>query len=478
MVENKIRAMKLAYLFIIIFFSSSLISQNSNLLKQEIEKLKKDPSLINGTWSIYAINTKNDSTIADYNSNLSLIPASTLKTVTTAAALSILGSNFKFETKLEYDGAIDTITHTLKGNIYIVGGGDPSLGSEYFKDENDSLSVTDKWALIIKKLGITKIDGAIVGDASIFEDNMTPSQWIWGDMGNYFGAGASGLTYMDNKYCIYFNSAANGSKTSINKIWPKIDGLNINNNVTAGGSSDNAFIYGAQYTFDRVAEGTIPANQNNFEVFGSIPDPALFCAQSLEKSLKKYGIIITEKAVTIKIMKEKNEYYSANKKAIHKHYSPTLEKIVYWTNLKSNNLYAEHLLKYVSYTKTGFGSESRATDIITEYWKSKGVNVNGFFMNDGCGLARANGITTKTETQILKEMIKDKSFEAFYNSLPIAGKSGSLVNMCNGTFAENNLRAKSGYITRVRSYCGYVKNKKGKLICFSIIAKNFNCIPF
>jgi len=470
--------MSLKYLNVFFLFIQTFVfSQNKSVLTQEIEKLKNDKSLINGSWSVYAINIKKDSVIADYNSKVSLIPASTLKTVTTAAALSILGSDFKFETKIEYDGKIDTANHILKGNLYIKGGGDPALESEYFKDEKDSLSTTEKWAKIIKALGIYKIDGAVIADAGIFEDNMTPSQWIWGDIGNYFGAGACGLTYSDNKYAILFNSGANGSKTTINKIIPAIDGLQLINNVTANGSSDNAFIFGAAYTFNRFTNGTIPPNQKNFEVYGSIPDPALFCAQALEKSLKREGITTTEKATTIKILKEQKEYAAAKKTTIYTHFSPTLDKIVYWTNLKSNNLYAEHLLKYICYTKTDLGSESEGTEIVTNFWKNKNVDVSGFYMNDGCGLARSNVITTKTETQILKEMSKDKNFDSFFNSLPIAGKTGSLASMCNGTFAENNLRAKSGYITRVRSYTGYVKNKKGELICFSVIANNFSGSP-
>jgi D-alanyl-D-alanine carboxypeptidase/D-alanyl-D-alanine-endopeptidase (penicillin-binding protein 4) len=103
--------------------------------------------------------------------------------------------------------------------------------------------------------------------------------------------------------------------------------------------------------------------------------------------------------------------------------------------------------------------------------------VGGFTMTDGCGLSRGNVITTKTETQILVKMTKDKNFDAFYKSLPIAGKSGSLGGLCDGTFAENNLRAKSGYINMARGYTGYVKNRKGDLLCFSVLANNYECSP-
>lgn len=477
------------YILFIFFLIPIFTFSQASKLKAEIENLKKDPDLKHASWSVYVMNTKKDSALIEYNSNLSLIPASTLKIVTTGAALSILGSDFVFQTKIQYDGIFDSLTGTIKGNLYILGGGDPSLESEYFKDKKDSLTTVEKWAKILKGKGIKKIEGAVIGDAGIFEDNMIPGQWIWSDIGNYFGAGASGLSYHDNKYTIYFNSGATNTNTLINKIEPAIEGLNIINHVTAGGNDDNAFIYGSPYSYYRAAQGTIPANKNNYEVEGSIPDPALFCVTELEKALKNIGIQVSKKATTIRAEKDdnaiheksamtKNIVYDPTKRNIlYIHFSPSLDKIVYWTNLKSNNMYAEHLLKYICYKKTGYGSENKGTEIITEFWKNKGVDVNGFFMNDGCGLARANVITTKTEAQILWLLSKDKNYNAFYNSLPVAGKSGSLAGLCEGSCAENNLHAKSGYITRARGYAGYVKNKKGEMLCFSLIANNYECSP-
>lgn len=446
-------------------------------LNKEIENLKKDVDLKHASWSIYVLNSKTDSVVADYNSAASLIPASTLKIVTTAAALGMLGSDYVFKTQIQYDGIFDSIRGTLKGNLYLVGGGDPTLESSYFRDKKDSLSTIERWALIIKAKGIKRIEGAIIGDAEIFEDNIIPSQWIWGDIGNYFGAGASGLTYHDNKYSVYFKSGAAGSKTAISNIQPPTEGLQFINHVTAGGNDDSAFIYGSPYSLYRKAEGTIPPNKKNYEVEGSIPDPALACAKALELALKNIHITVVQKATTAKKLKETDSYTTANRKNIHAHYSPTLDKIVYWTNLKSVNLYAEQLLKFMSYKKTGFGTETKGTQIVINYWKDRGVDVSGFNMADGCGLARANVITTKTEVQILDKMSKDKNFDAFYKSFPIAGKSGSFGNLCEGTFAENNLRAKSGYISMVRGYTGYVKNRKGDLLCFSVLANNYECSP-
>ncbi len=463
-------------LILVYCFLSPLIS-NAQSLNREIENLKKDPALKHATWSIYVLNSTTDSVVADYNANTSVVPASTMKIVTTSAALGMLGSDYVFKTQLQYDGVFDSIKGILKGNLYIVGGGDPTLESFYFKDKKDTLTTLERWAMILKGKGIKKIEGAIIGDAEIFEDNGIPSQWIWGDIGNYFGAAASGLTYHDNKYIVNFKSGSVGNKTTINSIQPPMEGLQFINNVTAGGNDDSAFIYGSPYSLYRKAEGTIPPNKRNYEVEGSIPDPALSCAQGLENALKKINVLISQKATTAKQLKEINAYSTTNRKNIHTNYSPTLDKIVYWTNMKSVNLYAEHLLKFISYRKTGFGTESKGTQLVTAYWKDRGVDVSGFSMVDGCGLARANVITTKTETQILCKMIKDKNFDVFYKSFPIAGKSGSLGSLCEGTFAENNLRAKSGYINMARGYAGYVKNRKGEMLCFSVLANNYECSP-
>ena len=466
-------------IFLFLFLSHFLFShsQTKSKLNTEIEKLKIDEALKHSVWSICVMPVKKDSILAEYNSNISLVPASTLKIVTTGAALSMFGNSFKFETKLQYDGVFDTLTGVITGNLYITGGGDPTLESEYFKTKKDSLSTTDKWADLLKKKGVKKIDGAIIGDASIFDDNMIPAQWIWADIGNYFGAGASGLTYHDNKYTLYIKSGAKGSDAVITKTKPSIDGLQMINNLTSNGGDDNAFIYGAPYSYYRELQGTVPAYQNNYEVDGSIPDPALFCAQSLEQSLKKIGVNSSKKTTTVRVLKEMNKYVISTKQTLYTNYSPPLSEIIYWTNLKSINLYAEHLLKYIAYKKNGIGKENEGTEIITAFWKNKGVDVSGFFMNDGCGLSRSNIITTKTETQILRQMAKEKNFKAFYNSLPVAGKSGSLDNMCEGTCAKDNLCAKSGYITRARGYAGYVKNKKGEMLCFSLLANNYECTP-
>ncbi|MFH1005747.1 MAG: D-alanyl-D-alanine carboxypeptidase/D-alanyl-D-alanine-endopeptidase [Bacteroidota bacterium] len=477
------KKIKQFHLYILLFtvcclmFEKISFSQISKL-RNQIALLQGDTDFVYASWSVCVLDVKKDSVIAEYNSTLGLVPASCQKIITTAAALSILGHKFKYETYLEYDGKLDL--GTLNGNLYIKGGGDPTLDSETFKKKNDTVSLTDKWAAIIKSKGIKKIKGAVIADASVFEDEMIPCTWIWGDMGNYYGAGASGLSFKDNKFALYFKSGTKkDDSTFITKIFPEIPGMQIINYVKTGGTSDNAFIYGAPYEELHYVRGTIPFNKTNYEVEGSISDPSLFCAQSLNNSLIKIGVVIDKEPTTIRDLQLENKNLKLEtRKRLHTQTSRSLEEIIYQTNLQSNNLFAEHLLKTIAMKKTKFGEYQTGINIVTNFWKSKGVDMKGFYMYDGCGLSRWNLVSTKQLSEILRVITLDSVlFEKFYNCLPVAGKNGTLGKLCRGTAAENNIHAKSGYMTRVRSYAGYVTSKKGNLISFAIIVNNYDCSP-
>jgi D-alanyl-D-alanine carboxypeptidase/D-alanyl-D-alanine-endopeptidase (penicillin-binding protein 4) len=462
------------------FTVQSANGQSASKLRPEIEQLKSDTNLTHASWSICVLDAKKDSVIAEYNSQLSLVPASIQKIITTSTALSLLGWDFKYQTFLEYDGKLDSAKRILHGNLYIKGNGDPTLGSETFRKKSDTVPLTDQWAKILQAKGIQKIDGAVIGDASSFEDEMIPSTWIWGDIGNYYGAGASGLNYMDNKFSLYYKSGSKKGDTAyVTEISPFVLGLKVVSTVRTGLYLDNAYIYGAPYDPLRYVKGTVPANKKDYEVEGSIPDPSLFCAQALDSSLKKIGITIEKKPTTVKIQNSESRIQNSEPRTrLFTQTSHTLDKIIYQTNIQSNNLFAESILKTIALKKTKFGEDQAGIDIITNYWRSKGIDLKGFYMADGCGLSRHNAITTKHLVKILQLISTDTLvFKKLYESLPVAGKSGSLGKLCKGTCAENNLHAKSGYMTRVRSYAGYVTSKKGNLLTFAIIVNNYDCSP-
>ena len=120
------------------------------------------------------------------------------------------------------------------------------------------------------------------------------------------------------------------------------------------------------------------------------------------------------------------------------------------------------------------GSNSGGVLAVKNFW-SKRINTTGMYISDGSGMSRMNAVSAYHLTSILRYMKKSKNYKSFYTSLPIAGESGTMSNIGKKTYASGRLRAKSGTMTRVKSYAGYVKSKSGKNLAFAIIVNNYNC---
>lgn len=416
--------------------------------------------------------------IASLNENILLSPASCQKVVTTSTALLMLGPDFQFKTFLQYDGNFDAPTGTLKGNVYLRGGGDPTLGSEKFSSTTID-SLLQKLISQVKKAGIKKIEGKIIGDDQVFESIMAPGTWDWGDIGQYYGSGACGLTICDNMVCYYLKSGNEGTNTQYVRMKPYIPGMTLINDVKSGGSKlgDKSYIFGSEYSYYRHFVGEVSGNESEFKIKGSIPDPAWYAAYILDSTLRVNGITITGKPSTTRIMNENRETYTAhdNRTIVYTIHSPTLKNIIKQINQQSNNLYAEQLHKYISFHKNGFGNNVTSAEIVQDFWVNKGIPKNEFIPVDGSGLSRSNGISASTLVEILILMRSEKYYDDFYASLPVSGKNGTMVSFGKGTILENNCAAKSGSMTRVRTYTGYVKSKTGKDLVFAVMFNNYTC---
>lgn len=186
----KVAGIRLRLAFYLLLTNCLLLTAKSyaqQTLTDFLTELKKENELINASISLSAIDVLTGTVVCEYNPKLSLTPASTMKVITTASALQLLGKDFRYETLLQYSGTFDKTTGVIDGDLYIKGSGDPSLNSEYFRKEEDTLAVPNKWATVLKEKGVKKITGQLVVDISCFEEDI-PANWVWGDMGNYFGA--------------------------------------------------------------------------------------------------------------------------------------------------------------------------------------------------------------------------------------------------------------------------------------------------
>ncbi len=457
---------------ILILISSFSYSQSYKNLNLELKKESQSKLLTHGVWGVYAQYVKSGKVILDYNSEKSLAPASGLKVFTTITALNLLGENYKYKTKVYYNGEITK--GVLNGDVYIVGGGDPTLGSNLVKGSLPLDSLMMSWTNAIKAKGITSINGSIIAEAHYFEGERVPDYWNWMDIGNYYGAGPSSLSINNNLYYLYFKPADKvGDLAKVLRTQPEIPGLKFQNYMKTGavGSGDNGYIYSAPEQFEARLRGSVPAGVKEFSIKGSIPDPPLFAAQYFEKYLNSNGVKVSEPAKKIE-----TEVLHKATNLITETLSPPLKDIVYITNKKSDNLYAETLMRTFAKVQTGIGSTEKGVNVLMNFLDSNGIKTEGIKLHDGCGLSRTDMITPKAMAQLLAFMTKQKVFDSFWNSLAVAGiknDPGYFKNFGSGTKLQGNARIKSGLISDVRSESGYVYDGKGRLIVFSMIANNY-----
>ncbi len=461
-----------------IFFNTFFTWLNAQSgLQKAIDQLAIDPVLKAQGFSMTVMEVESGKIIAQHQKDRGLIPASSLKVVTTSTALAILGDDFKFKTELQYDGVIDS-EGVLDGNIYIKGYGDPTLGSDHFKKTIPLDALMDNFVGAIQSNGIKKINGKIIGDASFFGTLVDGRTWLWEDLGNYYGAGAWGLNIHENKYFLTFNRSSKiGATPEIGKINPKIPNLLHINEVTQAGknSGDNAYIFGSVYNYTRFIRGTIPVGNSEFTIKGSIPDPPFFAAYYLMKKLEERNIETNKEASSLFELEQK-QFHTSKRQVLFTHLSPSLKDIVGITNKKSINLYCEAMLRYLGRETKEEGSAEAGIAVVTDYLKENGIQSKTFFMEDGSGLSPFNTVSTYEMASIMRLIAKNKLlYASFRPSLPVAAQSGSLRYMFKNTAASGKIRAKSGGMKRVRSYTGYVESKSGKLLAFSIICNHFSC---
>ncbi len=465
--------MNILKLFFLIFpvfiFLPGYTQEKTTTGNEFFQQWQNDPLLKNASIGVSVMNAVSGEKIMETHPQLSLVPASVLKIITSAAALEIMGPRYHFETRLGYSGEIEAKTGTINGNMVIVGGGDPALGSSWFKDDYLKNHFLDQWVKAILEKGIKKINGDIIADASVYEQQMIPNTWIWEDLGNYYGAGACGLSVYDNMYKISLQSGKAGTLTKIVNIKPEIPGLQIKNEVLASETNrDLAFVFGSPFENKRIIKGTIPQDQKIFKIKASIPDPPFLLGSQLKTKLEENNIQLKG---TVKTS------YSPCKtrEIICNTVSPPLKDIIKVLNHESVNLFAEHLCKHLAYIETGNGNTKEGLEIIKKFWRQKGFDTNGMYLADGSGLSRFNAITARQITETLDYINHSPEAGIFKQSLPTVGSNGTLYVFDEEKFPNGTLRAKSGSMTRVRCYAGFLETRSGKELIFTVMLNNFSC---
>ena len=445
------------------FIISLLLFSILTFAKSPLDGLVNNSLLQNANISLLVRDVATNTTVCEYHSKNSVVPASTMKLVTTATALELLGADFRFQTRLEVDGKV-TADGVLNGNLYIRGGGDPTLGSEKLGDTTFLV----KWVEAIKNRGIRKINGRVIADAGLFDDEGVNPKWTWEDMGNYYAAGIYGISYLDNTYRLVLRSGSVGTTPTVLRVVPEIANLKIDNRLMSSSISfDSAYFYGAPHSDYRTVTGEIPANRAEFVTKGDIPNPALLLAQHFSDRL-------IQNDVAVRDLPTDSIDRASERTTIYTHDSPPLSEIITETNVRSNNLYAECVFKYLALQNKAVATNAEAVQVIKAFWKSKGLSVDQLFMYDGSGLSPSDAVSAQFFVELLSYMqTKSLNKDVFFRSLPVAGENGTLKSFLLKTPLQGKVHAKSGTISRVKSYAGYIDNK-GKQLVFALLINNPN----
>ena len=455
--------------FIVLFIYGNFVAQISlQKFTDEFNNLAENKY---GSVSIAIIDLDKDSVLADVNGEKTLMCASTAKLFSTFSALEILGADYKPQTTIYTNGTIDS-NGALKGDLIIHGGGDVTLGSKYFNEEGLEYGFMSLWMDKLKLQGIRSIEGDIISDGSDFGYAGVPDGWDWSDMGNYYGSGASGINFYDNTVKYYFDTPSNGKKVEFKGTFPEDPKLKFSHTIkSANIRNDQSYLYGAPYSQDRFGIGSLPSNRTDFVVKGSMHDPEYMLSKEFSAFLKDSNFNVSGAALGNRLLNRPKMMYDSLT-LLYKHSGQSILDIIKLTNEKSINLFAEGMLNLVGFERNSFGSTTSGIRAVYENFQGK-INLRGMKLKDGSGLSRKNAVSAHNFIDLLSYIHHSPLNDTFSSSLAVAGESGTLKNICRSQAASGRMFAKSGTLSNVKAYAGFVNTISGKRLAFAIIVNNF-----
>lgn len=440
---------KSAFLILTLFLilNTSHAQIPATKLESAYARFTASPELKYATVSFSVID-KTGKLIFGKNENSGLAPGSTLKVVTSAAALDLLGEDFTFETSVFYTGEISN--GTLNGDLIIKGGGDPTLGSNRW-EKTRKTQILNKILFALQQKGITKITGAVIADIAHWDSQSLPVGWIWQDIGNYYGAGTSPLCWGENFFELGFTAGKSvGSAVTLSSSSQVYPFLTIINELTTGnyGSGDNVYAYSAPYTSRVYLRGTYGIDLKK-QIGLSLPNPALAMAHDVVEFLKRNSL----EAESYRVNTALGNYKSAVSLLIIT--SPPLSEILYWFNQKSVNLYGEQLIRVLGQKFGENTSTVEGVKVLKNYWAKKGVDRDALNITDGSGLSPADKVNSLAMAKVLFYAKAQPWFNTYLKSIPL----------------HNSQKMKSGTIADVLAYSGY--SGTNNEFSFSLIVNNY-----
>jgi len=437
--------------------SSDAKSNISNGVDTLIRKYELEKSNI----AIKVITLPANKTIYERNSDAPMVIASNTKLFSTATALCKLGPDFKFTTSISYDGAV--ISNTLEGNLVVWSNGDPNISGRFYN--NNPTAVFEQWADKLTQSGIKKVKGNLVIDQSAFDRECIPPAWPRDQLSYWYCAPISAVSFNDNCVDItVFTDPKTGKMRYA--ISPKTKYVNVSFKVKLDKKlSTNQLKFSRVPGTNRInISGRASPKELPIKESITVDNPGLFFGTVLKETLARKGIAISGEILVID-----DPYKPYGKTVKITETSTDLVQTMNVVNKRSQNFYAEQILKAMVHHYQGKGNLADGLKIIREFLVKKlGFATDSFTISDASGLARENHFTVSQIIGLLKYMHGHKHFTIFRDSL-----NYERWNFSN----RESVWTKTGYINNASALSGYIGRPKGGYLAFAIVTNDFEKLP-
>ena len=449
------------FLITFLFLSAGILAQSKiEKLKKEIDEVINDPFFIHTQIAIDVYDVKSDEHLYHHNNKLLFTPASNMKLLTTAAALTYLGRDYIFQTSLYHTGIIEN--DTLYGDLYIAGGFDPDFTT------NDLDSIIQS----VKSLGIKIVTGNLYADISIKDSLYWGKGWMWDDNPDPGAPYLSSLNINDNSIEVFVEAAKVGSPGKI-ILTPETKYVEVENNSVTVSSSDETdlkitrdWVNGKNKIIidGKVRTGSIKDSSDQKEKVNLI-NPYLYFLTLFREHLAANDISVNGESKKSHLP-ENSVYLSS--------FNRRMDSVVVHLNKESDNLSAEMLIYALALNDSGVpASAKNGIQALKNLIDSLGLDPDDYNLADGSGVSRYNLVSAELLVNLLKYMYKTPNYVLYFMSLPVAGKDGTLKKRMKDSPAKENVFAKTGTLEGVSALSGYVRAKNNKLLAFSMMIQNY-----
>jgi D-alanyl-D-alanine carboxypeptidase/D-alanyl-D-alanine-endopeptidase (penicillin-binding protein 4) len=444
-------------------------------LRHALDSIASAPEFRNAYWGMLIVDPARAETLYSRNAGKIMMPASNMKIVTGAAALALLGPDYRYRTAVVARGPVRD--GVLDGDLAVVGRGDPSVSDQMRRDAMQPLR---ELADSVVARGVRRVRGRVIAAGDAFPDAPLGFGWAWDDLDYPYAAGVDELLFNEG-----------------------FSRLIVRAGERAGATPTVATLPVRSYPHVRMTAITVappPPAPPETPVDSTRPPPVLaFASDSIGGMVVVSGEItaadtavlevahrdpsgaylaafveaLRERGVTVDEATDARRDSVATDDTLAVMSSPPLREILPALEKPSQNQIAEALFKTLGLERTGVGSADSARRVVERQLLDWGADSVGFAVRDGSGLSRHNYLSPETIVRVLEAMRRHPSFDVFFAALPVAGRDGTLRSRMKGTPAEGNVHAKTGTIDKVRSLSGYVTTANGRLLLFSFLANNF-----